>query len=99
MLLFNSVNMIQIKAIASTSTSQMSSDCIPSEPVMAYDNGEVRQEFSICFPARPVGGELRTSDESREVFWAERNELPALDIHPSIRLRIEHGYADRARLY
>jgi len=67
--------------------------------VMAYDNGEVRQEFSICFRARPVGGELRTSDESREVFWAERNQLPILNIHPSIRLRVEHGYAERPRPY
>ncbi|MFD7412897.1 NUDIX domain-containing protein [Kitasatospora purpeofusca] len=35
--------------------------------VMAYDDGEVRQQFSICFRARPVGGELRTSSESKEV--------------------------------
>src|SRR5690606_36369189 len=29
--------------------------------VMRYDDGEVRQQFSICFRARPVCGELRTS--------------------------------------
>lgn len=64
--------------------------------VMAYDNGEVRQEFSICFRARPVGGSPRTSDESSEVRWVERDQLDELNIHPSIRLRIDHGFADRA---
>ncbi|MFJ8040173.1 NUDIX domain-containing protein [Kitasatospora sp. NPDC096147] len=59
--------------------------------VMAYDDGEVRQQFSICFRARPVGGALRTSEESKEVRWVAPVDLPGLDIHPSMRLRIEHG--------
>ena len=29
-----------------------------------YDDGEVRQQFSVCFLCRPVGGELATSKES-----------------------------------
>ncbi len=67
--------------------------------VMAYDNGEVRQEFSICFRTRPTGGSPRTSDESSEVRWVERDQLDELNIHPSIRLRIDHGFADRAEPY
>lgn len=59
--------------------------------VMAYDDGEVRQQFSICFHARPVGGELRTSSESKEVRWVSPADLGELDIHPSMRLRIAHG--------
>ncbi|MGA6159299.1 NUDIX hydrolase [Stenotrophomonas sp. NPDC087984] len=59
--------------------------------VMAYDDGEVRQQFSICFHARPVGGELRTSSESKEVRWVSPADLDELDIHPSMRLRITHG--------
>ncbi|MDN5856868.1 MAG: NUDIX domain-containing protein, partial [Actinomycetia bacterium] len=39
--------------------------------IVAYDDGEVRQEFSICFRARQVGGRLRTSDESARVQWVE----------------------------
>jgi ADP-ribose pyrophosphatase YjhB (NUDIX family) len=69
------------------------------EHVIAFTNGEVRQEFSICFRARPTGGELRTSDESSEVRWIERSDLDGLNIHPSIRLRIEHGYANLERPY
>jgi ADP-ribose pyrophosphatase YjhB (NUDIX family) len=67
--------------------------------VVAFSDGEIRQEFSICFRARPVSGEPRDSDESTEVRWVDQAELDALDIHPSIRLRIEHGLADRAEPY
>ncbi|GHH36800.1 NUDIX hydrolase [Lentzea cavernae] len=67
--------------------------------VIEYDDGEVRQEFSICFYAKYIGGELRTSSESREVKWIAPARLQELEIHPSIRLRIEHGLADRAQPY
>ncbi|TWP51262.1 NUDIX domain-containing protein [Lentzea tibetensis] len=67
--------------------------------VIAYDDGEVRQEFSICFRARLLGGKLRTSSESKEVHWVSRDQLNELNIHPSIRLRLEHGYENRAMPY
>ncbi|MFS8098154.1 NUDIX domain-containing protein [Lentzea alba] len=67
--------------------------------VVSYTDGEVRQQFSICFRAQHVGGERRTSDESSEVHWVSRRDLNALNIHPSIRLRIEHGFADRSVPY
>jgi ADP-ribose pyrophosphatase YjhB (NUDIX family) len=63
--------------------------------VVAYSDGEVRQEFSICFRARPVAGEPRPSNETSEVRWVDRDELAGLHVHPSIRLRIEHGFAER----
>ncbi|MFE9992536.1 NUDIX domain-containing protein [Streptomyces sp. NPDC005381] len=59
--------------------------------VLAYDDGEVRQQFSICFRAHPTGGTLRTSGESKEVRWVDPTDLDDLDIHPSMRLRITHG--------
>jgi len=31
--------------------------------VIAYADGEVRQEFSICFTARIVGGQFTVSDQ------------------------------------
>jgi len=62
--------------------------------VMAYDDGEVRQQFSIAFSAKLVGGALRASDESREVAWVAPADLDMLEIHPSMRLRIQH-YLDR----
>ncbi|MBQ0850138.1 NUDIX domain-containing protein [Streptomyces sp. BH-SS-21] len=59
--------------------------------VLAYDDGEVRQQFSICFRAHPTGGSLRTSSESKEVRWVNPADLDRLDIHPSMMLRIRHG--------
>ncbi|WP_411075165.1 NUDIX domain-containing protein [Streptomyces sp. cmx-4-7] len=67
------------------------------EHVLAYDNGEVRQQFSICFRAHPVGGSLRTSSESKEVRWVDPADLDDLDIHPSMRLRIRHGLDESGR--
>jgi len=65
------------------------------EHVIEFTDGEVRQEFSICFRAEPTGGELRTSNESKEVLWRAPADLDALNIHPSIRLRIQHGLERR----
>ncbi|MEU8436069.1 NUDIX domain-containing protein [Streptomyces sp. NPDC029216] len=67
--------------------------------VIAYDDGEVRQQFSICFSARIVGGARRTSSESREVAFLDPGDLDGLRIHPSMKLRIEHGLARRAEPY
>lgn len=74
---------------------------IYSDPahVIAYDDGEVRQEFSLCFHARPVGGDLRTSSESRRVHWVPPSRLDTLTIHPSMRLRITHGLEKRDHPY
>ncbi|SRR6266511_105947 len=67
--------------------------------VMAYDDGEVRQQFSICFTARPIGGTLTTSSESREVAWVDPARLDELNIHPSMRLRIDHALAELPQPY
>ncbi|MFD7911529.1 NUDIX hydrolase [Streptomyces sp. NPDC059752] len=67
--------------------------------VIAYDDGEVRQQFSICFSARIVGGERRTSGESQEVAFLAPDELDGMRIHPSMRLRIDHGLAHRSEPY
>jgi ADP-ribose pyrophosphatase YjhB (NUDIX family) len=66
---------------------------IYSDPkhVIAYDDGEVRQQFALSFRARPVGGTLRSGDEASEVRWLAADDLDRLDIHPSMRLRIQHG--------
>jgi 8-oxo-dGTP pyrophosphatase MutT (NUDIX family) len=69
------------------------------EHVIEFTDGEVRQEFSICFRAEPTGGELCTSVESEEVLWVAPADLDALNIHPSIRLRIRHGLEQRAEPY
>lgn len=64
---------------------------------MKYDDGEVRQQFSIAFRARLVGGSAKASSESRAVKWLTREEVDALDVHPSMRLRLSHALSDQER--
>jgi ADP-ribose pyrophosphatase YjhB (NUDIX family) len=74
---------------------------IYSDPnhVAAYDDGEVRQEFSICFTTRMLGGTVRTSNESSEVRFVPPETIQRLRIHPSIQLRIQHYLELRAKPY
>ncbi len=67
--------------------------------VVEYSDGEVRQQFSVCFACRPIGGELATSDETSEVGYFRPDELGSMDIHPSIRLRIQHFLENRDEPY
>ena len=67
--------------------------------VMAYDDGEVRQQFSIAFRARLLGGEAQTSSESREVVWLTPDEMDKLDMHPSMRMRLQHALERRGTPY
>jgi ADP-ribose pyrophosphatase YjhB (NUDIX family) len=58
--------------------------------LIAYADGEVRQEFVVAFTGRVVDGQLRGSDESMEVRWVEPAELDDLPVHPTVRRRITH---------
>jgi ADP-ribose pyrophosphatase YjhB (NUDIX family) len=64
--------------------------------VSVYDDGEVRQQFSVCFLYRATAGEPRPSGESSQVRIVELAETEQLTIHPSIRLRIQHYTENRA---
>jgi ADP-ribose pyrophosphatase YjhB (NUDIX family) len=64
--------------------------------VFAYDDGEVRQEFSICFVAHVTGGQIASSDESHEVEWFEPSQVDELDMVDSIRLRLRDYLSGRA---
>jgi 8-oxo-dGTP pyrophosphatase MutT (NUDIX family) len=67
--------------------------------VMAYDDGEVRQQRSICFTTRMLGGQLATSSETSEVTWVALDRLDSLNMHPSMRLRIDHYLERRSAPY
>ncbi|WP_327109589.1 NUDIX domain-containing protein [Nonomuraea glycinis] len=58
---------------------------IYSDPghIVAYTDGEVRQEYEIMLLARPVRGEPLANDEASEVRWVAPEALPGLDIHPT----------------
>ncbi|MEN3121233.1 NUDIX domain-containing protein [Janibacter sp. LM] len=61
--------------------------------VMAYDDGEVRQQFSISFLAHVTGGSPKTSNESDAVEWVTRDELARRNVHPSMLQRIDDALA------
>ncbi len=63
---------------------------IYSDPrhVVEYSDGEVRQQFSVCFACRVTGGQLATSSESRRVGFFAPDEIEAIPVHDSIRRRI-----------
>ena len=65
--------------------------------VMEYSDGEVRQQFSLCFTAVLKGGDLRFDDESTDIAWVAVEQIQSLAMHPSMRLRIEHFLERRDR--
>lgn len=67
--------------------------------VMAYDDGEVRQQFSICFTTRMLAGEVATSSETSEVEFVDVERIDELPMHPSMRLRVRHWQDRREHPY
>jgi len=57
--------------------------------IIAYADGEVRQQFNVCFSARVLGGTLTCSAESKAVEFIEPDRLHTIEMHPTIRMRIE----------
>lgn len=68
--------------------------------VIEYRKGqkitEVRQPVNVCLHARPVGGDMETTDEASAVRWVYPGDLGEYDIHPALRRRIEHGLSGNA---
>lgn len=57
--------------------------------VVAYSDGEVRQEWELTLLARPVGGVPAANEEASEVGWFDPAELSGLDVHPTMRRQID----------
>jgi 8-oxo-dGTP pyrophosphatase MutT (NUDIX family) len=71
----------------------------PKHVILYTSDGEARQEFSVLFTARPVGGEPTPSSESREVVWVPREEILALHMDRSMRMRVQHYLDGRSEPY
>ncbi|MEB3023995.1 NUDIX hydrolase [[Mycobacterium] crassicus] len=67
--------------------------------VVAFTDGEVRQQFSLCFTTRVLAGELAIDHESTDIAWTAPADIDALDMHPSMRLRIQHYLEHRPNPY
>ncbi|GGK79233.1 NUDIX hydrolase [Mangrovihabitans endophyticus] len=62
----------------------------PRHVILYTSNHEARQEFSVVFTARPIGGTPTPSDETSEVRWTPPDEIGALPMDRSMRMRIDH---------
>ncbi|OXR40095.1 Nucleoside triphosphatase NudI [Nocardia cerradoensis] len=67
--------------------------------VIAYEDGEVRQEFNITYYGRVVGGRIAVSAESTEVRFIRPDELPEIPVHDTVRLRLKHHTEQRTQPY
>lgn len=67
--------------------------------VVAFTDGEVRQQFSLCFTTKLRGGELAIDHESTDIAWTQPADIEQLEMHPSMRLRIQHYLDQRAQPY
>jgi ADP-ribose pyrophosphatase YjhB (NUDIX family) len=65
----------------------------PRHVILHTSNGEVRQEFSVVFTARPIGGDPTPSHESREVRWVSPDEVASLPMDRSMWMRLAHYLA------
>lgn len=64
--------------------------------VVAFSDGEVLHEFSVCFRVVPAHrGTRRPGRESTVVDWGLRDQVAGLTVHLSIRMHVTHRYAGR----
>lgn len=62
--------------------------------------GAVRQPFAVCFHARPRSGSPRGDrGETSDARWVGVNDIPALPIHPAMRMRITHALTPALTCY
>lgn len=67
--------------------------------VIAYSDGEVRQEFNITYLGVVTGGSIAVSAESTEVRFIDPAELLRIPIHPTVLLRLDHFRQQRPSPY
>lgn len=71
----------------------------PRHVILYTSDGEVRQECSVVFTARPTGGEPTPNSESSEVLWVSTADVGEFSMHPSMRQRVAHALEGSDRPY
>ncbi|HKE70031.1 MAG TPA: NUDIX domain-containing protein [Nocardioidaceae bacterium] len=67
--------------------------------VLAYPQGEVRQQVAVCFHAWAVDCDAHADDcETSAAGWFDPSDVVVLAMHPTMRQRLEHALTapDRA---
>ncbi len=60
----------------------------PNRRIEYTSNGEVRQEFSVCYIGQLVGGEYTLNDEATQIEWVAPDDVENLQMSDSIRQRV-----------
>jgi 8-oxo-dGTP pyrophosphatase MutT (NUDIX family) len=58
--------------------------------IVAYTDGETRQEYEVILLGRPVDGAPAANDEASEVGWFDPGQLTSIDIHPTQWRQLDH---------
>ncbi|MEV7964747.1 hypothetical protein AB0O34_02040 [Sphaerisporangium sp. NPDC088356] len=61
--------------------------------IVAYTDGEIRQQYEAVYIGRPVGGKPTINEEADGVRWVNPDSLDEPDIHPSMHEQIGHYLA------
>ena len=56
--------------------------------IVAYTDGEIRQQYENTYIGRPVAGQPTVNAEADGVQWVHPDELDKYDVHPSMRQQI-----------
>lgn len=69
---------------------------IYSDPnhIIEYSDGEIRQQFSICFHCIVESGEISVSNESYEVQFFDKEEITKLIMHPAQKIRLDDFFSN-----
>lgn len=67
--------------------------------IIEYSNGEIRQQFSICFACTIINGTLSISSESTQVGFFKKDDLEQLDMHPAQRIRIDDFFKENVETF
>jgi ADP-ribose pyrophosphatase YjhB (NUDIX family) len=67
--------------------------------VIAYADGEVRQEFNVTYLGRVIGGTIAVSDESTDVRFIDPADFDDIPLHDTVRLRLRRHAEHRDHPY
>jgi 8-oxo-dGTP pyrophosphatase MutT (NUDIX family) len=56
--------------------------------IVAYTDGEIRQEWEMIMLGRPVAGTPAANDEASDARWVAVADLESMDIHPTQRRQL-----------
>jgi ADP-ribose pyrophosphatase YjhB (NUDIX family) len=64
------------------------------EHVIEYSDGEIRQQFSICFACHILSGQPHAGEESCDLRFFSQDEIETMGLHPAQLIRLRDYWSD-----